>query len=57
MADDFSGMDLVPWFVQAARDHSPELLRTLAYLASSSNEGIASPTDLRVQQLGTATVG
>lgn len=55
MADDFSGTDLVPWFVQAARDHSPELLRTFAYLATGGNEGIAAPTDLRVQQMDTAT--
>lgn len=55
MADDFTGMDRVPWFVQAARDHSPELLRGLAYLATGGNEGVAAPTDLRVQQMDTAT--
>lgn len=55
MADDFTGMDRVPWFVQAARDHPPELLRTFAYLATGGNEGVAAPTDLRVQQLDTAT--
>lgn len=55
MADDFTGMDKVAWFLQAARDHPPELLRTLSYLAVAGNEGIAAPTDLRVQQMDTAT--
>lgn len=54
MADDPSGLDPTAWFIQAARDHPPELLRTAAYVWTGGAEGIVAPGDLRVSALDAA---
>lgn len=46
-----AGWDSVPWFVGGGAMHSPEVARVLAYVALSGNEGILSPTDLKVRAL------
>ena len=43
--------DSVPWFVGGGAQHSPEVARLLANVATGTAEGIATPTDLRVVPL------
>lgn len=43
--------DSVPWFVEGGAEHSAEVARTLAYLATGGAEGIINSADLRVQAL------
>lgn len=42
--------DPVPYFVGGGAEHSAEIMRTLAYLATGGQEGIIGPLDLRVVQ-------
>lgn len=43
----------VPWFIGSGGAlHSPEVVRTLAYAATSGSEGVISAGDMQVQQLG-----
>lgn len=44
-------LDPVPWIVGGGAVHSPAVARTLAYVALGGKDGVASPTDLKVQQL------
>lgn len=43
--------DSVPWFVGGGAQHSPEVGRLLANVATGNAEGIVNPTDLRVVPL------
>lgn len=45
--------DPVPYFVGGGAQHSPEVMRTLAYAALAGAEGITGPTDLKVVPLAT----
>lgn len=42
-------LDLTPWFIGGGAEHSPEVARALAYVATRGSEGIAGVTDLRVE--------
>lgn len=43
--------DSVPWFVEGGAQHSAEVARLLAHIATGGKEGILNSTDLRVQAL------
>lgn len=43
--------DRVPWFVGGDAEHSPEVARTLAYVAMQGGQGVLGPGDLKVTQL------
>ena len=44
-------LDPVPWLIGNEAEHSPEVARTLAFVASGGNEGVASPGDMKVRAL------
>lgn len=46
-------MEPTPWFVGGGAQHSPEVARLLAYVASSGKEGVIGWSDLRVSPLAT----
>lgn len=52
---DVNGFLRVPWFTAGGAEHSPELLRSVAYANSGGNEGVVAPGDCRVTQTDTAS--
>lgn len=48
-------LDPVPWFVGGGAEHSPEIARLLAYVASGGATGVINPTDLKVQPTASAS--
>ena len=44
-------VDSTPWFVGGGAEHSPEVARFLAYMATGAAEGVAAVADLKVTAL------
>jgi hypothetical protein len=50
-------LDGVPWAIGGDAEHGPNVARQLAYLATSGNEGIVGPNDLKVSALAVPGAG
>lgn len=50
-------LDTVPWFVEGGAEHSAEVARLVAYLATGGAEGVVTSPSFRVQALATPGEG